>query len=88
MTNIGRCKITLGKHIIEYTDYLTCFLDIDKQMAIFTPQNYNDLNLIMQLTEGTLMIQPESNIKIHYTGPYSYFLDVNYDPRRDKAVWE
>ena len=64
------------------------FLDIDKQMAIFTPQNYNDLNLIMQLTEGTLMIQPESNIKIHYTGPYSYFLDVNYDPRRDKAVWE
>ena len=64
------------------------FLDIDKQMAIFTPQNYNDLNLIMQLTEGTLMIQPEGNIKIHYTGPYSYFLDVNYDPRRDKAVWE
>lgn len=37
MTNISRCKITLGKYTIEYTDYLTCFLDIDKQMAIFTP---------------------------------------------------
>lgn len=56
MTNIDRCKITLGKYTIEYTDYLTCFLDIDKQMAIFTPQNYNDLNLVMQLTEDILSL--------------------------------